>query len=291
MIRFALGLLPMLAGAALLRGQSLDLYSEFQRVDPFGNIVAADRAETPREVLSPAVARNGFASFHVVVSVPKGEDYFLFVVSNPVDACKVALYREHFTRTRTGWIPDALTEIKRLPDFGVVPDPDEQIPEQTSRSYLLDVWIPPDAGVGRFRLEVQLKVGYYIVRPLEIRVTPARVPAGAKTVETAVLPAIEEPADSAAAPALDAYVGQAPGSANVLAEAHPTTVRGIIRRNAIQDMALAATLDRAAAGPEALRKRRDGLKARAGPPDSLGAEWYLKLRDALYAAAQADSQL
>lgn len=266
----------------VLRGQSLELYSEFQRVDPFGNILKSDRAETPREILSPAVARNGYLSFHVVVSVPRGMNYFLYVVTNPVDACHVALYKERFTKTKDVWVPDGLAEVRRLPDFGVVPDPDEPIPEQTARLYLLDVWIPPDAEVARFRLEVQLKVGYFIVRPLEIRVTPARVPKSPKTVETASLPRPEEPADAFAAGPLAAYIAGKPEAP----EAKPSTVRGIIQRNAIQDMAIAATLDRSQTGPEPIRKRRDEWKAKAGPPESLGAEWYLRIRDSLYAEAQ-----
>lgn len=263
--------------AALLPAQSLDLYSEFQRVDPFGNIVAQDRAETPREILSPAVPRNGFVSFHVVVSVPPRVSYFLYVVTNPVNACRVALYREHFTKTKDGWVPDALAEVHRLPDFGVVPDPDEHIPEQTARLYLLDVWIPPDADVARFRLELQLKVGYFIVRPLEIRVTPAVAPAISKTVETVSLPPLEQSADAATAAPLAAYiVGKAEAP-----EAHPLTVRGIIRRNAIQDMAMAATLDRGRAGPDAIEKRRKEVMTK-----SSGAEWYLRIRDLLYTEAQ-----
>jgi hypothetical protein len=268
--------------AAILPAQSLDLYSEFQRVDPFGEIVKSDRAGSPREILSPAVPRNGFASFHVVVSVPPRTSYFLFVVTNPVNACRVALYREHFTKTTDGWVPDTLSEVRRLPDFGVVPDPDEHIPDQTARLYLLDVWIPPDAAVGRFRLEVQLKVGYFMVRPLEIRVTPALVPGNSKTVETAALPALEQSADASAAAPLSAYLA---GKAET-PEAHPLTIRSIIRRNAIQDMAIAATLDPGRGGPDALRKRRDEFHARAAPPESLGAEWYLRIRDSLYAEAQ-----
>jgi len=274
-------ILPALA-TTVLSGQSLELYSEFQRVDPFGNILRSDRAETPREILSPAVARNGYVSFHVVVSVPRGMNYFLYVVTNPVDACRVALYKERFTRARDGWVPDALAEVGRLPDFGVVPDPDEQIPGQTARLYLLDVWIPPEAEVARFRLEVQLKVGYFLVRPLEIRVTPARVPQNPRTVASASLPGPEEPADAFTAGPLAAYIAGKPEAF----EAKPSTVRGIIRRNAIQDMAIAATLERGQTGPEAIGNRRDEWKARAGPPQSLGAEWYLRIRDSLYAAVQ-----
>src|SRR6202158_2570466 len=149
---FLLCVIAVALAASLMPAQSLEVYSEFQRVDPFGNIVAADRAEHPREILSPAVARNGFASFHVVVSVPPATNYFLYVVTNPLNACRVALYKEHFVKTPKGWIPDALAEVRRLPDFGVMPDPDENIPGQNTRVYLLDLWIPPDADVARFRL-------------------------------------------------------------------------------------------------------------------------------------------
>ena len=259
---------------AALRAQSLEIYSEFQRVDPFGSIVAVDRAEHPREILSPAVPRNGYASFHVVVSVPPNTNYLLYVVTNPLDACRVALYKEHFVKAGHGWIPDTLAELQRLPDFGAMPDPDQDIRGQNTRVYLLDVWIPPEASPGRFRLEAQLKVGYWIVRPMEVRVIPALVPNGSggrAPGRAAALPRIEEGADAAAAAVLNGYIS---GAFNPT-PAEPVTVRGIIRRNAIQDMALAGS-------PQALEKLRKGLPSRK----TLGAEWYLRIRDLVYAEAQ-----
>jgi hypothetical protein len=265
--------------AVALRAQTLAIYSEFQRVDPFGNIVAADRAEHPREILSPAVARNGFASFHIVVSVPPATNYFLYVMTNPLNACRVALYKEHFAKTAGGWIPDALAEVRRLPDFGAMPDPDQSIPGQNTRVYLLDLWIPPDADVARFRLEVQLKVGFFLVKPMEVRVLTARVPdvTGAPNLHTpASLPPVELSADAAAAVALAAYIA----SDRELPDIHPQTVRAIIRRNAIQDMALAGLLDRNRAGPKAMQDLRDRA------PRSAGAEWYLRVRDLVYVGSQ-----
>ncbi len=267
--------------ASLLPAQSLEIYSEFQRVDPFGRIVATDRAETPREILSPAVARNGFASFHLVVSVPPQNNYFLYVVTNPVNACRVALYREHFVKTKDGWVPDPLSELRRLPDFGAVPDPDEQIPGQNTRVYLLDIWIPPETAAGRFRLEVQLKVGYFIVKPLEIRVLDARIPDPAAAMKRGAptsLPGIEEPADSAAAAALAQYIAGGVAGEAAIPDDHPVTVRGIIRRNAVQDMALAALLNRNKAGPDRMKERWSTL---AGSR-LLGAERYLRIRDFVY---------
>src|SRR5579864_270092 len=79
-------LIPFAFVASMLaaRGQSVQVYSELERVDPFGAIVAVDRGAAPREILSPAVPRNGFLSLHVAVTVPPGEDYFLYVVPTRV---------------------------------------------------------------------------------------------------------------------------------------------------------------------------------------------------------------
>ena len=49
--------LMLLMAASGLSGQGVDIYSEFQRVDPYGEIVAADRAPQPREILSQAGIR------------------------------------------------------------------------------------------------------------------------------------------------------------------------------------------------------------------------------------------
>jgi hypothetical protein len=282
---FSVHLILLALAASLLPAQSLEVYSEFQRVDPFGRIVAADRAEAPREILSPAVARNGFASFHVAVSVPPQTNYLLYVVSNPVNACRVSLYREHFARTKDGWVPDPLSEVRRLPDFGAVPDPDERISGQNTRLYLLDIWIPPDAVAGRFRLEVQLKVGYFLVKPLEIRVLDARIPdltPPLKVGGPGSLPGIEEPADASAAATLAQYI------AGELAppDDHPVTVRGIIRRNAVQDMALARLLDRNKAGPDKMKERWSTLTGLR----PLGAERYLRIRDFVYKESAQGTQ-
>jgi len=123
--------------------------------------VTADRSQPPREVLSPAVVRNAFASFHVVVTAPENESYFLAVQANPTDVLQWTLYEEK--------TPDALEEA-RPPYFGVIPA------GQTTRSYLLDVWVPRDAPVGKVRLEVLVKVGYWRIAPMEVRVQPTVLP-------------------------------------------------------------------------------------------------------------------
>jgi hypothetical protein len=267
-----------LAVAASSHAQSAEILSEFRRLDPFGRTVAADATVSPREILSPAVLRNGFASFHVAVSVPPKESYLLYVVTNPVDACRVAVYREHFVETAAGWVPDRLVELERLPDFGVMPDPDDRIEGQTTRLYLIDLWIPPDARTGRFRLEVQLKAGDWTVTPIEVRVLTGRIPDLARASGVERPPALPPPQAAADAAALrvwgDHLAGLPPGSVGP-----PATMRDVIRRNALQDVALAGSPG-SEPGREAVIGRLLGLFAF---PRVLAGERYLRLRDGLYA--------
>ena len=266
-------ILAALAVAAL-RAQTVEIYSEFHRLDPFGEVVPADRGAVTREILSPAVLPNGFVSFHVAVSVPPKESYLLYVATNPNDACRVALYKEHFTRMHEGWAPDRLTELQRLPDFGAMPDPDDGIEGQTTRLYLLDIWVPPDAGPGRFRVEVQLKMGDWTVRPMEVRVLRGSVPPlpAARSIERPwPLPLIESNSDAAAWQAWGGwFAGTPPPDAG-----HASRLADIIRRNALEDAALAGAAD---AGNWLAR-----LLALFPAGPVFGSERYLKLRDAIYA--------
>jgi hypothetical protein len=242
--------------------QPVAIYSEFQRIDPYGVIVATDRSWRPREILSPAVARNGHAVFHVAVTTPPGEPYLLFVVTNPAEAARVTVYREQFVQGVNGWIPDLLRPVT-LPESAVIPDPEQKIEGQSARVYLLDVFIPTDAQPGRFRLEVQLKRSEWSIYPLEFRVTPATYPELSLTGVPAELPSPDAPADAFAAQALLESWALPPLD----------TVRAMLYRNAQQDAALA-------------RSRRERLLNRAlenfrSPLRPWGAEWYLRLRDSL----------
>ena len=262
----------------MLAAQSVDIYADLRRIDPFGAVVPSDRGIVAREVLSPAVVRNGHASFHIVVGIPPKESYFLYVVTNPIDACRVSLYREHFVQTARGWVPDTLQELHRLPDFGVIPDPDDGIAGQTMRAYLLDLWIPPNADVARFRLEVQLKMGTWTVRPMEVRVMPARFP-DLQTGARVSIP-LESGADAASAAALaDYWSGVMPRAPERI-----ETLRDILQRNAAQDIALAASFAEESAGPRELMRNALALfQANVRfSPRLWGAEWWLKIRDRLF---------
>ena len=244
---------------APLAAQTLELrvYSEFQRVDPFGNVLAADRAERPRELLSPAIVRNAHTSFHVAVTGAPKTMYFLAVQTNPPEVLRWRLYEEKFVKAGEAWVPDNLEEA-RAPYFGVLPDPRANIPAQTTRVYLLDLWAPFNAPVGKVRLEILAKTDSWQLWPMEVRVLPAIVPQSPAAKLPPELPGLTMPADTAARRALETKAGVPP---------EPSTVRGVIWRNGAQDAALAV-----------------GLKDMMTPPerDAAGAETYLRFRDRLY---------
>ena len=266
--------------------QSLRVLSEFQRVDPFGDVVAVDRTVNPREILSPAVARNAFASFHVAVSVPEREPFFVFVQTNPPNLFEISLYQELYVKTSAGWIPDALERTK-MPAFDTLPYLPLPIPGQNTVCYWLDIWVPKGTPVRRVRVEVLLKIGKgWLMYPMEVRVTPAIVPS-VEANSTALSPAIARADASVAGPFRNFMCG-----GRETQREEKLSVRQLIHRNAVQDLALARSEEAAKRGDlrgEILK--RLGLGERAawcrGPISlgELGTEWFLRVRDLLYRLA------
>jgi len=276
----------MLAGAAQAQLPSIKIYSEFQRIDPFGAVVAPDRPRgegvLPREILSPGLARNAHASYHAAVTVPPGMAYSLYLGQNPEGFLGVTMYKEVHTQHGEQWVPDQLQQVK-FPYTGSLPDAAKPIPGQTTVTFLMDVWVAPDTEVRRTRLELQLfAAGRWIICPLEVRILSAIVPT--HEISRASLAGIAEASDMTARAALRGYVcGQAGTGAG-----EPATIRGLILRNVSQDIALARSLEGkpgARVLPEILKLAGAGAAAKwcAAPvfPADLGPEWYLRLRDAL----------
>jgi len=254
----------------MLRAQDINIYSEFQRFDPFGNVVPQDHEVQPREILSPAVPRNGHLSVHVVVNAPPGTNYFLYQGQSPADILRVKIYREHYRRCGEDYCPDYLTE-QTSPSFGAMPESARELPNQDTRCYLLDVYVPPDVPPRRVRIEALLKVGIWMVAPMEVRVIAPTVP------DTRGLPVVEDlaPVD---APASDTAQHQLLRYLDGLPPEMPPAlvrVRDVIQRNAAEDMMVARSLG--VEGPE--------LKWMAWTPfvfPQAGAEWYLRVRDFIY---------
>jgi hypothetical protein len=275
-----IGFAGLLAQAQSL---SVTVYSEFRRIEPTGEIVESDRGGKPREILSPAVVRNGWSSFRVVVTAPPGKDYFLYTGQNPNGAVEAHLYRELHERRGGRLIPDSLERIE-LPYRGSIPEARGRAARQVD-TFWLDVWVAGDAPMRRVRLELQVNVGEeWFIYALELRVQYAVIP---KTPELSVpLADVTGPADLMAVAALK---GGLCGGARSAA-AVGTSPRSRIRRNALQDVALARSLE-ASLGRQRVR---DGILAALGarnekawcaseaPP---APESYLKVRDFLYRAA------
>ena len=151
------GALVCLFLAVAVEAQSLRVVSEFQRFGPFGEVLPIDRVEQPREILSPALARNAYTSFRIVVNIPPETPYFLYVQSNPADLFEMTLYKEIYIKAGDQWIPDVL-EATKIPTFGTLPYPPLPILGQNTVSYWLDLRVPADAPVRRAHLEVLMKI-------------------------------------------------------------------------------------------------------------------------------------
>ena len=141
----------------------IEVYTEFRRIGPDGEIVKPDRGGSVREVLSPAVARGGHASFQVVIKGSAGTEYTLYIGQNPEGHGRATLYREIFT----DGIPDRLELIAT----GFAGPHQSKIPEgQSAEVYWLDVEYPSTAAVERVKIEPQLWAGsHWIVYPMEVR--------------------------------------------------------------------------------------------------------------------------
>lgn len=145
--------LLLLVSAVAAPAQSLRVYSEFAQIDATGKVTAP--AE-PREILSPAIARNAFSSFQVVVDVPSGTPYQLYVAQNPENSVDVTLYREN---------GDKLEKVA------------QPVSGNSTQVFWMDLWTARDAPVQRIKVEPQLYVNNdWVIYPMEARVMEATVP-------------------------------------------------------------------------------------------------------------------
>ena len=235
-MRFALLLLwtPLIA-------QSLKVYSEFAQINAKGEVTAPAQ---PREILSPAIVRNGFTSFQILVQVPAGTQYYLHIGQNPESAVRVTVYRESGEKL----------EPLESPYWG-----------NSTQVFWMDLWADRDTPVRRIKVEPLLDVNKdWIEYPMEVRVMEAVVPEGVR--------------DSVLMP-LAALKKLVCPSANKGPVADPSaspkrTLDRFYARNGQQDLALAQSR------PHDEIVRLMGGCESAPPRDN--PEWYLKIRDYLF---------
>ena len=268
----------------IARGQDIRIYSEFQRFDPFGNPVPQDRDMSPREILSPAMPRNGHLSVRVVITAPAGTNYFLYAATNPPDILHVRIYREHFARCgAAGYCPDWLTE-QNSPSFGAIPELSRDLsrPEmnkQNTRCYLFDIESIPNTPPRRVRVEALMKIGTWYVAPMEVRIVAPLVPALAEKHMAEDIAPVDAPSSETARIQLLRYLAGLPPE-------FPTEllrIRDVIQRNAAEDMLLASALVRNHGRSEFADRfpELNLLSWSTWEYPGIGAEWYLRVRDFL----------
>jgi hypothetical protein len=133
--------------------QNVQVYSEFAQLTDSGELVAP---ESPREILSPAVARNAFSSFQLAIQVSQGTKFAIYIGQNPENAVKVTLYRR------------ATLKLERV-----------EIPYVAEGPQVLwmDLWVDAQAPVRRVKLEPQVNIdGDWVTYPMEVRVMEPALP-------------------------------------------------------------------------------------------------------------------
>jgi hypothetical protein len=217
--------------------QPLFVYSDLARIDKSGTVTAPD---TPREILSPMVVRNGFTSFQVVVQAPSGKHWQLHVGQNPENAVSITLYHES---------GDALERV------------DLPVDSDGAQVFWMDVWTGRTAPVERIKIEPELKVDDdWVIYPMEGRVMDAVVQSE-KPLEP-MLPERDALRFSIC------FTGARPSPAEPGTQ---FTIPAMRRRNAEQDVILARTHT---AG-EDLKKTFDVCGG--APPND--PDWYGQVRD------------
>jgi hypothetical protein len=262
--------------AAMLCGQQITVFSEFQRPGPDGMVVSVDRAPARREILSPALVRNGWASFLFTIEAPAGEFYTIYVAQNPGDTAKVDLYELEYAEAGATRIPDGLKPV-RQPIQAALPE------GRKSQAYLLDLFLPASTPVERFRLEIQLYVaGRWTIYPMEMRPMEATAPPPPSL--WGILAPVSARADATLVHALEAASCKPGGGAEIKLD----TLRAVILRNALQDLALARS--QASGREDAFLEhliRAGGWNSREefcknSGPAPRGPEWWLRVRGSLY---------
>lgn len=272
-------------GAALSPAQSIAVYSEFTRIDPFGNIVKADRGNDPREILSPALPRNATTSVHLVLEAPAGADYTIYIGQNPENAVAEQLYLERYSKVGNEWIPDDLDAVA-LPYHGVMgagaggaPGP---IDGQTHQAFWLAMKVARDATPARIKVEPQISIGQQWLRyPMEARVVEVTAPSSsnAEAPERAAIGAASDIS------ARRVWKRKLCGNSEKLSSVSTLNIRDFIARDAVQDVAMSsATPAGRLWDATGVRDREEWCRSETPHPN--GPEWYLRLRDHIIGASR-----
>jgi hypothetical protein len=236
--------LYVVGGCAAVLAQPVSVYSDLAKIDGSGKVTAPD---DPREILSPALVRNGFNSFQVVIETPAEAKWWLFVGLNPENSVKVTMYRE---------MGESLEPI--------------DLPYQSSGTqvFWMDLWAEGDAPIRRIKVEPELYINEdWVTYPIEGRVVEARIPPG-----TASAPAVRQ--DPAAWMRSSVCGLPMAGNFSTIPGTGPS-LDGLRVRNVQQDFKL---MDAHATAKEDVKKLLGGCDT----PLPADPESYLRIRDYLF---------
>lgn len=165
MRRALAGLMLLAAMAATAHAWELQVWNEFSRFTPDGQLIKQDWTSQPPEPLNtitrpnriPAL-RNGYVSLVLLVKDIKGGPYRLSVSQTEGPPVQLDLYRAWYhlspkaPATQPGekpklWlpaVPDALVPIGSSVEL-TLPTADNRVPDQKAQMFWLDVFVPKDA--------------------------------------------------------------------------------------------------------------------------------------------------
>jgi hypothetical protein len=178
---FLLACLPPLAA------QELQVYSEFQRPGPYGKIVEADQSKAPvaadkkkgAALIELKGARGGYLSFQLSSQLPKPGAYSLSCdFANAGTNVQVDLFKSWFHHLKEGgkYVPDALVPVSN-PYQGTLPDPENQIKDQTAQAFWVDLYIPKESKPGRYEGRITLKNGSKkTIKKIQLEILEAMIP-------------------------------------------------------------------------------------------------------------------
>jgi hypothetical protein len=171
----------LLLGCAILPAWAAELqvWPEYLRIGPDGEVVAADRAAAARaHPASFVAARAGYVSFQVVARFRGEAEYTLDLIPPAVSALQVDIFREwyHLIEKEKTYYPDALVPVS-APYRSRLPEPDNRVPNQQAQAFWFDIWVPGSAPPGEYSFQFRLRSnegGAAVTIPL--KVLPATVP-------------------------------------------------------------------------------------------------------------------
>ncbi len=219
------------------------------------------------------MARNAFATFFLVLKAPPDKTVTLYLGSNPEGLTDSTLYEV---------LPDAKGPPDRLQKAAV---PIFKRLEGGVGVYLVDAFVPESTPVRRVRYEFQFNVDdRWIIYPMEFRVQPATVP-GLK-LTSGMLGDLDATSADTSFGVLASYLC----GKNEPQRDEALTIRSILRRNAVQDLALARKVEMREGREKVIQGILNPLGA-ATPAAWCAAhshpdpETYLRVRDFLYRIA------